>query len=492
MDRLHAQHMLQQQKQQQMQQMQQMGMHAQQPHVGGPPSQQQMGFPPRPGPPPQMGIPPPPPPQQQMGGNSAGTNMALLPAAMMEALAKAAGAGMGGGSSAAGNGMQQQQQQQMQMQKQQQMQQQQMQQQQMQILQQQQQKMQEQGMQQQQMQQQMHMQQQQQQPLPPPPPPQQQQPLQQQQMGSAAGNGGSGGATDPNANPAKLDSHPLIGEFSFFDGSFYLGFWREAVFRGPEDMNPLGATQAAAGQVQGQKASVTALARFRTPEQCRYGDRCRHKLSCSRFHGADPQYHAANCACEEDRCPLGHPLRAGRNRDGAVAVAGGGVGGGIGGAGVAMGGGRDGGRDDSMRANPTGKRPPATYVCAKCKVAADHYLNECPQNVCFRCGQRGHIATHCTNERLPDGIRQSLPELQQTATQHKRPAPPADADGSFGHGLQRTGSHDVHGGRASSLPQSMPPVGGPRSPASGGPGSFGFARAPGVQYGGPGAGTGTG
>ena len=24
------------------------------------------------------------------------------------------------------------------------------------------------------------------------------------------------------------------------------------------------------------------------------------------------------------------------------------------------------------------------YVCAKCGVKEDHYLNECPENVCFK------------------------------------------------------------------------------------------------------------
>ena len=53
----------------------------------------------------------------------------------------------------------------------------------------------------------------------------------------------------------------------------------------------------------------------------------------------------------------------------------------------------------------SGKRPPPGYVCMKCKVPADHYLNECPQNVCYRCGQTGHIATHCPNERMDDATR---------------------------------------------------------------------------------------
>ena len=41
------------------------------------------------------------------------------------------------------------------------------------------------------------------------------------------------------------------------------------------------------------------------------------------------------------------------------------------------------------------RRPPSHYVCRKCSVAADHYLNECPTNTCHRCGGKSHIATHC-------------------------------------------------------------------------------------------------
>jgi hypothetical protein len=83
-------------------------------------------------------------------------------------------------------------------------------------------------------------------------------------------------------------SHPLVGESAFFDGSFYNGFWREPVFRGPDDQNPLGATHPPGKVVQPtltSQANAATLARFKTPEACRYGDRCRHKLSCSRYHG---------------------------------------------------------------------------------------------------------------------------------------------------------------------------------------------------------------
>ncbi|KAK3238113.1 hypothetical protein CYMTET_51862 [Cymbomonas tetramitiformis] len=42
-----------------------------------------------------------------------------------------------------------------------------------------------------------------------------------------------------------------------------------------------------------------------------------------------------------------------------------------------------------------GRLPPPSYKCKKCGVAASHYLNECPMNICHRCKMMGHIATHC-------------------------------------------------------------------------------------------------
>jgi len=59
-------------------------------------------------------------------------------------------------------------------------------------------------------------------------------------------------------------------------------------------------------------------------------------------------------------------------------------------------------------------------------MVADHYLNECPQNTCFRCGQKGHIATGCTNEWLTGEQRRLIPELavqQQQQQQQQQPQP---------------------------------------------------------------------
>jgi len=59
-------------------------------------------------------------------------------------------------------------------------------------------------------------------------------------------------------------------------------------------------------------------------------------------------------------------------------------------------------------------------------MVADHYLNECPQNTCFRCGQKGHIATGCTNEWLTGEQRRLIPELavqQQQQQQQPQPQP---------------------------------------------------------------------
>jgi hypothetical protein len=65
---------------------------------------------------------------------------------------------------------------------------------------------------------------------------------------------------------------------------------------------------------QGQVDSRYNLARFKAPEQCRYGAKCRFKSSCSRFHGDNVECCRVNCACEEENCLLGHPLRAGPAR----------------------------------------------------------------------------------------------------------------------------------------------------------------------------------
>ena len=39
---------------------------------------------------------------------------------------------------------------------------------------------------------------------------------------------------------------------------------------------------------------------------------------------------------------------------------------------------------------------PANYVCRRCGAYREHFIKDCPANVCNRCGQMGHIATACT------------------------------------------------------------------------------------------------
>jgi rubredoxin len=42
-----------------------------------------------------------------------------------------------------------------------------------------------------------------------------------------------------------------------------------------------------------------------------------------------------------------------------------------------------------------GGKLPANYVCRRCGAARQHFIKDCPSNVCSRCGQTGHIATAC-------------------------------------------------------------------------------------------------
>ena len=148
---------------------------------------------------------------------------------------------------------------------------------------------------------------------------------------------------------------PLTGESSFFEGCFYSGFWARDV---PQLIPMPGSTELQAGGATGGAAS------FKIPEACRYGPKCRFKLSCSRFHGEGDIF-AVNCQCDVENCTLGHPHRAARR-----ASMGGGVNPGL----SPMGGGGNlpGGLINGKPAPPPlGRIPPAYYKCNKCGVQAE-------------------------------------------------------------------------------------------------------------------------
>ena len=114
-------------------------------------------------------------------------------------------------------------------------------------------------------------------------------------------------------NPAQLalsrvsaTNEPLTGESALFEGHFFLGFWHDVPSNVP--VPP--------GQQEAHRAAQASqdLSRYKAPEPCRYGPRCQYKFACSRFHGPDPNLFCRNCACEDDGCLMGHPLRAGRDR----------------------------------------------------------------------------------------------------------------------------------------------------------------------------------
>ena len=55
--------------------------------------------------------------------------------------------------------------------------------------------------------------------------------------------------------------------------------------------------------------------------------------------------------------------------------------------------------------------PPSNYVCRRCGAIRQHFIRDCPTNVCNRCGQAGHIAPHCTVERFAAGNYSSVPAV---------------------------------------------------------------------------------
>lgn len=106
-------------------------------------------------------------------------------------------------------------------------------------------------------------------------------------------------------NRLSPNNEPLTGESGFFEQHFFVGFWHDV----PPVVPP------PPGQQEAPRAPpvLQDLSRYKAPEACRYGQACRFKLSCSRFHG-EQSVHGRNCTCEEEDCLKGHPLRAGRDR----------------------------------------------------------------------------------------------------------------------------------------------------------------------------------
>lgn len=120
------------------------------------------------------------------------------------------------------------------------------------------------------------------------------------------------GEVPPRLSAAQLalnrltpSNEPLTGESGFFEQHFFVGFWHDV----PTVVPPPPGQQEAPRAPQ----ALQDLSRYKAPEACRYGQACRFKLSCSRFHG-EQSVHGRNCACEEEDCLKGHPLRAGRDR----------------------------------------------------------------------------------------------------------------------------------------------------------------------------------
>lgn len=189
-------------------------------------------------------------------------------------------------------------------------------------------------------------------------------------------------------NRISPSNEPLTGESGFFEQRFFIGFWHNI----PPVVPPPPGQQETQRLVQ----PLQDLGRFKPPEACRYGNQCRFKLSCSRYHG-EQALHAHNCACEDESCLLGHPLRAGRDRT-PPQLQGPSLTPLTGGPANSMAGGVGGGLTHPQQPTRTQlrKQPPPGYQCAKCKET-DHYLNQCPMNTCFKCYGRGHIASNCPN-----------------------------------------------------------------------------------------------
>jgi len=66
----------------------------------------------------------------------------------------------------------------------------------------------------------------------------------------------------------------------------------------------------------------------------------------------------------------------------------------------------------------------------------DHYINECPQNICHKCGGRGHIATNCTASRSEVQAHRSAMAMQASG----------GGGGGGGHGGGHGGAYGGGGG----------------------------------------------
>lgn len=107
-----------------------------------------------------------------------------------------------------------------------------------------------------------------------------------------------GGRSAAEMQLARLTAanEPLTGEAPFFEAHYHLGFWSSvpSVVPPPRSQHPGAAP-----------APLQDLGRYKPPEACRYGQQCRFKLSCSRFHGANKSQDGVNCACEDESCTRG-------------------------------------------------------------------------------------------------------------------------------------------------------------------------------------------
>ena len=96
--------------------------------------------------------------------------------------------------------------------------------------------------------------------------------------------------------------------------------------------------------------------------RCFYGNKCklRNTLQCRYAHGDEKD--ASNCLCQAWWCNKAHPNRNyyGMPKESAIATS----------------------------------KPPSGYVCKRCS-SSDHYVANCPLNICVYCQQKGHIATQC-------------------------------------------------------------------------------------------------